>query len=54
MTRQIYYGTRIPMVEIFLDKLRMNHTINFVKRLEADLITIPLTELLLENSRSLK
>ena len=54
MTRQIYYGPRIPMVEIFLDKLQMNHTINFAKRLEADPITIPLTELLLEKLQIVK
>ena len=46
--RQIYYGPRIPMVEIFLDKLSMNHVINFEGRLEMDPVTLPLTELLLE------
>jgi len=46
--RQIYYGERIPMVEIFFDKLEMNHTIDFKKRLEVDSPTIPSAELLLQ------
>lgn len=46
--RQIYYGNRIPMVEVFYDRLAMNHTINFAKRLEQDSPTIPLSELLLQ------
>lgn len=46
--RQIYYGEKIPMVEIFFDKLEMNHIVNFKNRLDADYPTIPLTELLLQ------
>jgi hypothetical protein len=46
--RQIYYGKKIPMVEIFFDKLEMNHIVNFKNRLDADYPTIPLTELLLQ------
>ena len=46
--RQIYYGEKIPMAEIFFDKLEMNHTVNFKNRLDADYPTIPLTELLLQ------
>lgn len=47
-SRQIYYGETIPMVEIFFDKLAMNHTISYKKRLEADPLTVPLAELLLQ------
>jgi len=46
--RQIYYGNTIPMVEVFYDRLAMNHTIEFAKRLEQDSPTIPLSELLLQ------
>ncbi|MCK4354212.1 MAG: hypothetical protein KAW83_03055 [Dehalococcoidia bacterium] len=46
--RHIYYGEKIPMVEIFFDKLEMNHTIDFKKRLEVDSPTIPPAELLLQ------
>jgi len=35
-------------VDIFTDRLRMNHTIQFKNRLEVDRPTIPLAELLLE------
>jgi hypothetical protein len=47
-SRQIYYGEKIPMVEIFFDRLAMNHTIHYKKRLEADPLTVPLAELLLQ------
>ncbi|MEM4474312.1 MAG: hypothetical protein QXY75_04995 [Candidatus Bathyarchaeia archaeon] len=46
--RQIYFGGKVPMIEVFFDKLEMNHTINFDGRLEADYPTIPLAELLLQ------
>jgi len=46
--RQIYYGDRIPMVEVFYDRLAMNHIVNFAKRLEQDSPTVPLSELLLQ------
>jgi len=46
--RHIYYGEKIPMVEIFFDKLEMNHTVDFKNRLEADYPTIPPAELLLQ------
>jgi len=47
-TRQIYYGPKIPMVEIFFDQLAMNHTISYKKRLELDSPTLPPAELLLQ------
>jgi len=46
--RQIFFGGRVPMVEVFLDKLEMCHTINFKGRLEADKPTLPPTELMLQ------
>jgi hypothetical protein len=46
--RHIFYGDKIPMVEIFYDKLEMNHTIQYARRLEADSPTLPLAELLLQ------
>ena len=46
--RHIYYGQRIPMVEVFFDKLEMNHTIDFKNRLPVDSPTIPPAELLLQ------
>jgi hypothetical protein len=42
------------MVEVFFDKLEMNHTINFNKRLEADSPTLPLSELLLQKLQIVK
>ncbi len=47
-TRQIYYGPKIPMVEIFFDQLAMNHTLSYKKRLEMDSPTLPAAELLLQ------
>ena len=46
--RHIYYGEKIPMVEVFFDKLEMNHTIDFKNRLPVDSPTIPPSELLLQ------
>lgn len=46
--RLIFFGERIPMVEVFFDRLRMNHIIEFKNRLEVDKPTIPLAELLLQ------
>jgi hypothetical protein len=47
-SRHIYYGNSIPMVEVFFDKLEMNHTIHYRGRLEVDSPTLPLAELLLQ------
>lgn len=46
--RLIFAGSKVPMVDIFLDKIEMCHKINFINRLEVDCPTIPLSELLLE------
>jgi len=45
--RYIFYGGRIPMVEVFFDRLQMNHVIEFKGRLEKDKYTLPLAELLM-------
>lgn len=47
-SRLMFFEGPVPMAEVFLDKLEMNHTIDFRGRLEADYPTIPLAELLLE------
>jgi len=47
-SRHIYYGNSIPMVEVFFDKLEMNHTIYYSGRLEVDSPTLPPAELLLQ------
>jgi len=54
MKRHIYFGDKVPMVEVFFDKLEMNHTIDFRKRLETDFPTIPLSELLLQKTQIVK
>ena len=47
-TRQIYYGSKIPMAEVFYDRMQFNHPICFRDRLEKDCPTFPLAELLLQ------
>jgi hypothetical protein len=47
-TRQIYYGQKIPMAEVFYDQMNFNHPISFKNRLEQDSPTFPLAELLLQ------
>ena len=47
-TRQIYYGRKIPMAEVFYDQMHFNHRISFKRRLEQDSPTFPLAELLLQ------
>jgi hypothetical protein len=48
MKRQVYFGQKIPMIDVFFDELDMNHVISFKGRLELDYPTIPLADLLLE------
>ncbi|MBS7655619.1 hypothetical protein KEJ50_03865 [Candidatus Bathyarchaeota archaeon] len=43
-----------PHIDVFLDKLEMNHIIEFKDRLEKDYPTIPLAELLLEKVQIVK
>ena len=52
--RHIYFGGKVPMAEVFFDRLEMNHPIEFAKRLEADNPTIPLAELLLAKLQIVK
>lgn len=52
--RLIFFGGRCPMVDVFFDKLEMNHTIDFRGRLEVDKPTIPPAELLLEKMQIVK
>lgn len=54
LKRHIYFGGAVPMIEVFFDKLEMNHTISFENRLEADMPTIPLSELLLQKMQIVK
>jgi hypothetical protein len=46
--RHIYFGERIPMIDIFFDRLNYNHPINFRGRLEIHPYCISLTDLLLQ------
>ncbi|MEM2988140.1 MAG: hypothetical protein QXK26_03765, partial [Candidatus Bathyarchaeia archaeon] len=54
MKRHMYFGGTVPMIEVFFDKLEMNHTISFNKRLEADSPTLPPSELLLQKTQIVK
>lgn len=47
-TRHIYFGSRIPMIDIFFDKLDYNHPINYQGRLEIHPYCVSLTDLLLQ------
>lgn len=53
-TRHIFFGGRVPMVEIFYDQLEMNHTIPYAGRLELDSPTTPLAELMLQKLQVVK
>ncbi|MEM2838612.1 MAG: hypothetical protein QXE18_00765 [Thermoplasmata archaeon] len=52
--RHIYFGTKIPMVEVFYDELDMNHRIVYKNRLESSDITVPLEELMLQKLQIVK
>ena len=47
-TRHIYFGDRIPMIDVFFDKLDYNHPINYQGRLEIHPYCVSLTDLLLQ------
>lgn len=53
-SRLIFFGGRVPMVDVFLDKLEMCHTLDLKDRLEIDQLTIPLADLLLEKLQIVK
>jgi len=48
--REIFYKDNF-VVDIFFDKLQMNHTIDFKDRLEKDFPTIPLAEIFLQKTQ---
>jgi hypothetical protein len=47
-TRHIYFGDRIPMIDIFFDKLDMNHCVDYKGRLEIHPYCVSLSDLLLQ------
>jgi hypothetical protein len=47
-TRHIYFGERIPMIDVFFDQLSYNHPIDYRSRLEIDPYSVSLTDLLLQ------
>ena len=53
-TRHIFFGGRVPMVEIFYDQLEMNHTVPYAGRLELDSPTTPLGELMCQKLQVVK
>lgn len=46
--RHIYFGERIPMVDVFFDRLNYNHTVDYRDRLEFHPYCVSLTDLLLQ------
>lgn len=46
--RQIYFGGALPMIDVFFDKLRYCHEIDFAGRLEIDPYSISLSDILLQ------
>jgi len=53
-SRHIFFGGRVPMVEIFYDELAMNHTVPYKNRLEVDAPTTPLGELMMQKLQVVK
>jgi len=47
-TRHIYFSDRIPMIDVFFDKLDMNHCVDYKGRLEIHPYCVSLTDLLLQ------
>jgi hypothetical protein len=47
-TRHIYFGGRIPMIDVFFDKLNYNHLIDYRNRLEIDQYCVSLADLVLQ------
>jgi len=46
--RHIYYGSKVPMIDLFFDKLDMNHCVDYRGRLEIHPLCVSLTDLLLQ------
>jgi hypothetical protein len=53
-TRHIYFGDRIPMIDVFFDKLDYNHPIDYRNRLEIHPYCVSLTDLLLQKLQIVK
>ena len=47
-TRQIYFGGKVPMIDVFIDKLDYCHEVNYAGRLEADPWSVSLADILLQ------
>jgi hypothetical protein len=47
-TRQIYFGGKVPMIDIFFDKLDYCHEINYDGRLELDPWSVSLADIMLQ------
>jgi len=47
-TRHIYFGGRVPMIDVFFDQLAYNHPIDYRGRLEIHPYCVSLTDLLLQ------
>ena len=53
-TRHIYFGDRIPMIDVFFDKLDYNHPIHSQGRLEINPYCVSLSDLLLQKLQIVK
>lgn len=53
-TRHIYFAGRIPMIDVFFDRLDYNHPIEYKNRLEIDPHSVSLTDLLLQKLQIVK
>ncbi|MGZ3881938.1 MAG: hypothetical protein ACXVBF_11395, partial [Flavisolibacter sp.] len=47
-TRHIYFGGKIPMIDVFFDKLNYNHPIDYRNRLELHPFCVTLADLMLQ------
>ena len=47
-TRHIYFGGRVPMIDVFIDDLNYCHKVTFEGRLDKDPYSIPLADILLQ------
>lgn len=54
LNRHIYYGSKIPTIDVFFDKLRMCHEIDFRDRIKIDCPTVSLADLLLGKMQIVK
>jgi hypothetical protein len=53
-TRHIYYGGRVPMIDVFYDRLSYNHPIDYHGRLDVHSHCVSLTDLLLQKLQIVK